>query len=58
MKQNFSMGNKICSEICETQALLCDDVPFNLLPLEGMLRDTFEITSTTFDSGKKAVSCF
>lgn len=58
MRRNYALGNKVCSEICETQALLCDDVPFNLVPLEGMLKDTFKIYSTTFDSGKKAVSCF
>lgn len=28
-----------CSDLCFKRVLLCDDIPFNLIPLETMLQD-------------------
>jgi hypothetical protein len=38
--------------------MLVDDAPFNLIPLEEMLKENFGITSVQFTRGFDAVSCF
>lgn len=35
-----------------------DDNPFNMLPLEHMLRKEFEIETVSFDNAKDALSCY
>ena len=37
---------------------MCDDVSYNLVPLEYMLGETFKIKSTELSSGEEAVKCF
>ncbi len=47
-----------CTELCKATILLVDDTAFNLIPLDGMLQQTFGITSVQFTSGFEAISCF
>ena len=35
-----------------------DDNPYNLIPLEEMLLEQYQLNSTVFDSGENAVQCF
>ena len=37
LQKQVVLNNKVCSEMCSQQVLMVDDVPFNLIPLEGML---------------------
>ena len=37
-----------CSELCRKTVLLCDDVSYNLIPLEGMLSEGWQIDSELF----------
>ena len=39
MRLEHDLAMEVCSEICKKTVLLCDDQPFNLIPLEGMLDD-------------------
>lgn len=57
LKSEVTLGNQVCSDLCTTTVLMCDDVPYNLLPLEVMLTE-LEIASRSFESGLDAVKCF
>lgn len=39
------LASSCCSEICRADVMLVDDVLFNLIPLEGMLKVSFGIKS-------------
>ena len=47
----------MCSEMCRQQVLMVDDVPFNLIPLEGML-EAKDIKFTSCFTGREAVRLF
>lgn len=49
--------SKICTRICETKVLICDDDDFNLIILEEMLSE-LSVECTAFLSGDQAVQCF
>jgi CheY-like chemotaxis protein len=60
-KVSINLNAKVtqeCSAICSATVLLVDDNPFNLVPLEHMLRDTFKIESVSFESAKEALDCY
>ena len=42
---NMKTPNDICSDLCFKTVLLCDDVPYNLIPLEVMLQEQWQIES-------------
>jgi len=42
---NIKTLNDICSDLCFKTVLLCDDVPYNLIPLEVMLQEHWQIES-------------
>ena len=46
--------SKFCTELCYKDVILCDDMPFNLMPLEHMLFD-MGIKTISFESGARAV---
>ena len=52
----FASSN-VCTELCEAQALICDDDDFNLMVLEMMLLE-LNIKCFKFQSGNLAVQCF
>jgi|LauGreDrversion4_2_1035121.scaffolds.fasta_scaffold1627977_2 hypothetical protein len=49
------LGKSCCSELCEADVMLVDDVLFNLIPLEGMLEFSFKVTSIKFVRGLDAI---
>ncbi len=53
----LNIASRVCSDLCSKNIILCDDIPFNLYPLESMLSD-MGIDSVSFESGDKAVKCF
>lgn len=57
-KMALKLSKGVCNLLCKNTVLMCDDVSYNLVPLEWMLRETFKITSTQLSSGEEAVNCF
>jgi CheY-like chemotaxis protein len=50
MVKDNSLASTVCSEICNSTVLVCDDEDFNLDVLSHVLKQT-GITSMCFDSG-------
>ena len=48
LKLDFKLGMAVCGAICRKTVLLCDDVSYNLIPLEGMLLEEWKIESELF----------
>lgn len=44
--------------MCRKTVLLCDDIVYNLIPLEAMLLTEWGIESELFQEGKLAIQCF
>lgn len=57
LSKEQQLSQSVCSDLCTTTVLLCDDEDFNLLPLQMMLKDV-GIVSQAFETGTKAVNCF
>lgn len=48
------LSSRFCTDLCIKSVILCDDMPYNLIPLETMLLD-LGIESISFESGAEAV---
>lgn len=57
LKYEASLGSKVCSEICDHEVLMVDDVPFNFIPLQMFLQEK-DLNSTAVNSGTEAIRLY
>ncbi len=52
------LAQNVCSDMCEIDILLVDDVDYNLIPLHSMLTESFEIKCLSLLLGKVALDLY
>lgn len=51
-------AQNVCSDMCEIDILLVDDVDYNLIPLHCMLTESFKIKCLSLLLGKEALDLY